>query len=496
MTPFETELLSRLEASERENVLLRQKLEFLIRRMFGSSSEKISKDQLELLLAGPEVPMPPMPPAEPKPVTVAKRSRKERTQRLPEDLPVVEEVLEPEVVKAEPEQWRRIGEEVSEQLDYEPGRFFRRRLVRPKYVHKEDRDLAPVVAPLPERLLERSLPAPGLLAHILVSKYCDHLPLYRQEGIYSSRHGVQLQRQTLARWVELAADWLRPIYQAIRTGVLSGGYVQVDETPIEYLDPGRGKTGQGWLWTASRPGGDVVFQWETSRAASCLDDILPADFTGILQCDGYGAYPAFVRDRPRPIKLAGCWAHVRRKFHEARGQSPKPGGWFLGQIQHLYRIEAMLRGQNAGPKLRAAVRAGQSRMVVERFHRALVRVQTRILPKSLLGQAIAYALGQWQGLTVYLDDGRVEIDNNLVENAIRPTAIGKKNWLFVGEAGAGQRGAILYTIIESCRRRGIDPYAYLRDVLTRLPNMTNRQVPDLAPAQWAKTLSAQAPIAA
>ena len=268
-----------MEAAERENVLLRQKLEFLIRRMSGSSSEKISKDPLELLLAGPETPAPEL---EAKPVAVAQHSRKERTQRLPEDLPVVEEVLEPE-------QWRRIGEEVSEQLDHEPGRFFRRRLVRPKYVHKDDRDRAPVVAPLPDRLLERSLTAPGLLAHVLVSKYCDHLPLYRQEGIHSGRHGVQLPRQTLARWVELAADWLRPVYLEIRKGVLAGGYVQVDETPIGYLDPGRGKTGQGWLWTASRPGGDVVFQWGTSRAGSCLGDILPADFTGTLRCDGYGA---------------------------------------------------------------------------------------------------------------------------------------------------------------------------------------------------------------
>ena len=493
MTPFETELLRRLAAAERENVLLRQKLEFLIRRMFGSRSEKISQDQLELLLAGPEVPVPP---AEPKPVAAAKRSRKERTQRLPENLPVVEEVLEPEVVQAEPEQWRRIGEEVSEQLDYEPGRFFRRRLVRPKYVHKTNRDLAPVVAALPERLLERSLPAPGLLAHVLVSKYCDHLPLYRQEGIYSSRHGVQLPRQTLARWVGLAADWLQPIYQAIRTGVLSGGYVQVDETPIEYLDPGRGRTGQGWLWTASRPGGEVVFQWATSRAASCLGNLLPADFTGTLQCDGYGAYPAFVREHPQPIVLAGCWAHVRRKFHEAREQLPQLSGWFLGQIQQLYRIEAILREQKAGPELRAAVRASQSRMVVERFHRALVRVQTRSLPRSLLGTAIAYALGQWPGMTVYLDDGRVEVDNNLVENAIRPTALGKKNWLFVGEAGAGQRGAILYTLIESCRRCGINPYAYLRDVLTRLPNMTNHQVIDLTPANWGKSAAAQARLAA
>jgi transposase len=204
-TPREAELLSRLEAmasalevAQRENALLRQKLDLVLRRMFGSSSEKVSKDQLELLLALAETPAP-APVEKEKLMEPAPRPRKERRQRLPENLPVVEEVLEPEAVKAEPGQWRRIGEEVSEQLDYEPGRFFRRRLIRPKYVHRSDRDLAPIVAALPERLLERSLPAPGLLAHVLVSKYCDHLPLYRQESIYSSRHGVMLPRQTVQR---------------------------------------------------------------------------------------------------------------------------------------------------------------------------------------------------------------------------------------------------------------------------------------------------------
>ena len=500
-TPQDTEshptlewALSELSASRREIALLRQKLDLIIKQMFGSSSEKISPNQLELLLALAETPAPK---AEEKPVVpVTPRPRKERAQRLPENLPVQEEVLEPEAVKAEPEQWRRIGEEVSEQLDYQPGHFFRRRLIRPKYVHRSNRDLAPVIAALPERLLERSLPAPGLLAHVLVSKYCDHLPLYRQEGIYSSRHGVNLPRQTLARWVELAADWLQPIYQAIRTGVMAGGYVQVDETPIDYLDPGKGHTGKGWLWAASKPGGDVIFHWETTRAASCVGNILPGDFTGTLQCDGYGAYPVFARNHPRPVVLAGCWAHVRRKFHEAREQAPKLSGWFLRQIQHLYQVESRLREKKAGANLRAAVRAAESRMVVERFHRALVRVKTTVLPKSLLGIAISYALGQWTGMTVYLGDGRVEIDNNLVENAIRPTALGKKNWLFVGEAGAGQRGAILYSVIESCRRRKIDPYAYLRDVLSRLPTMTTRQIADITPAAWAKSATMPARLAA
>lgn len=468
-----------------ENALLRQKVDLLVRRVFGSSSERLEPGQLELLLALPETP-PVVPGEPPLPALAPVRPRKERTPRLPDNLPVVEQVLEPAAVQAAPTEWRRIGEEVSEQLDYEPGRFLRRRLVRHKYVHRQDRDAAPIIAPLPTRLQDRSLPAPGLLAHVLVSKYCDHLPLCRQARIFASRHGVNLPRQTLARWVELAAGWLEPIHREIQTGVLAGGYVQVDETPIDYLDPGGGRTGQGYFWACAVPRGDVVFHWAASRAAGCLAEVLPADFAGTVQCDGYAAYPAFARQHPRPLTLVGCWAHVRRKFHEARDQSPKLTGWLLRQLQHLYRVEAELRELRAGPRLRAAVRASQSRMLVERLHRVLVRIQARVLPQSLLGQAIAYALGQWSTLTVYLEDGRVEIDNNLVENAIRPTAVGKKNWLFVGADTAGDRSAILYTVIESCRRRGLDPYAYLRDVLTRLPTLTNWQIPELTPAAWGK----------
>jgi transposase len=391
-------------------------------------------------------------------------------------------------VKQKPEDWRCIGQEVSEQLDYEPARFLRRRLIRKKYVHRVELDLAPVIAPLPERLLERSLPAPGLLAQILVSKYCDHLPLYRQEQIYAQRHQVQLPRQTLARWVALAADWLQPIYEQIRTGVLAGGYVQVDETPIQYLEPGNGRTKQGYLWTGSRPGADVFFHWETSRATACLDRVIPISFKGTIQCDGYAAYRAFANGRGQAIELAGCWAHVRRKFHEALASSPRIAGWLLHQIQHLYRIEARLREQRAGPQLRAAVRASESQPIVKRLERALVKLKAgkHHLPQSQLGTAMDYALGQWRTLETYLTDGRVEIDNNLVENAIRPTAIGKKNWLFVGEADAGQRSAIIYTLIESGRRRDLDPYAYLKDVLTRLPHMTNHQITEVLPAAWNK----------
>jgi transposase len=484
-------LQSALANSQLEVSLLKQKVDALVRRLFGAKSEKIDPTQLELLLQlASAMAAPSAEPEKLKNAPSVVRARKERTPRLPENLPVVEEVLDPAPVQQAPEQWRCIGQEVNEQLDYEPGRFLRRRIIRRKYVHRSEPDRAPVIAALPERLLERGLAAPGLLAHLLVSKYCDHLPLYRQEQIFGDRYGVRLPRQSLARWVELAADWLKPIYEQIQTGVMAGGYVQIDETPIRYLSPGNGKTKLGYLWTAHRPRGDVLFRWEPSRAAACLQKILPVDFTGTIQCDGYSAYDSFARTRAGAIQLAGCWAHVRRKFNEALEQSPRTAGWLMLQIQHLYRVEGRLRVQGSGPNLRLALRACESRPLVNRFRKALVAIKAsgRHLPQSLLGQAVDYALGQWSGLEIFLGDGRIEIDNNLVENSIRPTAIGKKNWLFVGAGEAGDRSAIVYTIVESCRRRGIEPYAYLREVLTRLPHMTNHQIGEVTPESWANPL--------
>jgi transposase len=491
MTPREEQLLQENEQLRRENALLRQKVDALARRFFGSSSEKLDRSQLELLLQLVQCPEPAVKKIQPVAAAPKTPARSERAPRLPDNLPVVEEIIDPEPVKAQPQDWRCIGREISEQLDYEPGRFLKRRVIRNKYVHKTDPDLAPIIAALPERLRDKSLPAPGLLAHIVVAKYCDHLPLYRQEQIYQQRHKVNLPRQSLARWVELVSDWLKPIYEQIRTGVMGGGYVQVDETPVDYLEPGNGKTKQGYLWTCSRPGGDVFYRWETSRAAVCLNNIIPVDFNGTVQCDGYSAYRSFANSRNGTIALAGCWAHVRRKFFEAQEQSAKTAGWLLRQIQHLYQIEARLRESRrggTGPKLRQAIRVSDSQPVVRRLKQTLIQLKTsgRHLPQSLLGMAIDYALGQWPTLEIYLQDGRVEIDNNLVENAIRPTALGKKNWLFVGDADAGERAAIIYTVIETCRRRGIDPYSYLKDVLTRLPNMTNHQIPEVIPAAWAK----------
>jgi transposase len=474
-----------------ELALVRQRLDLLLRRMFGRSSEQLTPGQLDLFLvkAGDEpgnAPVVALPESDGRPGRRGPRPDRE-APRWPENLPVVEQIIEPREVEAAPNQWRLIGTEVSEQLDYEPARFFRRRLVRRKYVHRANALRPPVIAPLPPVLQERGLPAPGLLAALIVGKYCDHLPLHRQEAVFASRHAVYLPRATLARWMALAAEWLRPIYQSIRAGVMAAGYVQVDETPIRYLAPGHGQTKLGYLWTALSPGGDAFYHWETSRAADCLRRVIPTNFHGICQCDAYAAYASFAKHEAR-ITLAGCWAHARRNFYEAREQTPLRAQWLLRQIGLLYHIEEDLREARAGPRLRAAIRASQSAPICARIHRALQRCKMsgRYLPRSSFGQALDYALSQWSLLGVYLHDGRLELDNNLVENAIRPTALGKKNWLFVGAAHAGERSAILYTIVESCRRRGLDPLAYLRDVLTRLPYATNRTVDQLTPQNWRK----------
>lgn len=497
MTQREAELTQQLvqcqetlAAALQENKLLREKINLLIRRVFGSSSEKLDAAQLQLLLSGAEMVEPTPAPSAPvsQPKSQAPAARKPKTPRLPDNLPVIEEVIDPEPVKAAPEQWRQIGQEVSEQLDYEPARYFRRRLVRRTYVSKAQPDDAPVTAPLPATLQERCIATPALLAQVLVAKYCDHLPLYRQEQILARRHSINLPRQTLARWVELAAHWLTPVYQQIKTGVMAGGYVQLDETPVNYLEPGAGRTLKGYLWTGSRPGGDVFFDWHASRAGACLDTVVPVDFKGTVQCDGYDAYDRLAARPDKAIKLAHCWAHVRRKFNNALEDTPRPAGWMIKQIQLLYRIELRLRETKAGPALRQAVRASQSKPLVERIKKACVRLleSKRFLPQSAMANALKYAKAQMPGLEVYLDDGKVEIDNNLVENAIRPTALGKKNWLFIGEAEAGDRSAIIYTVIESCRRRGLNPYAYLKDLLTRLPQMTIQQVPEVLPGAWGK----------
>jgi transposase len=487
-----------------ENQFLREKIDSLARRIFGTKSEALDSAQLLLLLSGQdpkaEEPVEAVVPQRSEPASPP-RSKKKREPRTPDNLRIVEERIVPEAVKCSPGEWRCIGEERTELLDYQPAEFYKRHIVREKYVRKDHPFAAPIIAPL-DTLQERCIAAPGLIAAIIVGKFCDHVPLYRQEKIFATRHDVHIPRQTMAQWMGLAADSLGLIYKAIHADVLEGGdqpeggYVQVDETMIKYLAPGHGATKQGYLWVCAKPKGDAVFWWHTSRAADCLQSLIPAGWNGTLQCDGYSAYPAFARAhnqvaQQEAIKLGACLAHVRRGFFDAKESTPRHAGWLIYQIGLLYDIERKLRSARAGPALIQAVRAAQSRPIFERLYKAIAIMRPKHLPQSAFGKAMTYALNQRPELERYLADGRIQIDNNLVENAIRPTAIGKKNFMFFGSAGAGQRGAILYTIVESCRRRGIDPLAYLRDVLTRLPGMTTSQIKDNTPAAWSKAQHAQ-----
>lgn len=483
---------ARIAALEKENLLLRQKVDALVKKIFGSSSEPFNPNQPDLFGFAPEAQT-----QEAGKVCACfsgeasreKSDRRDRAARIPEDLPVEEIVIDPLEVQAKPEAFQCIGAEVSEQLDYTPGAFRKVRTVRRKYVAKSVQDAKPVIAPLPPKLQDGCMAAPGLLAQIAVSRFVDHLPFYRQEQIFKTRYKVHIPRQNMVRWMEMIADRLEPVYRKISEVVLGGDYVQMDETPIRYLDPGNGKTKMGYLWVNGKPGGDAVFRWRTSRAAQCVKDILPPQFNGILQTDAYAAYGSFAKARPQ-VTMAGCMAHARRKFYEAREQNASVANFLLCHMAALYRIEATQRRRKAGPLLREVDRAAYSRPIMARMERALELLANRFLPQSNMGKAIAYARAIWPSLQVYLSAGRVEIDNNFVENAIRPSAIGKKNWLFIGGAEAGKKTAILYTVLESCRRRGIDPLAYLHDVLTRLPRATNHSVHELTPENWAKAHAA------
>ena len=501
----------------RENQLLRQKLDALIRRHFGSpKSESVDPNQLELLLAG--LSSAAVPPAEPpdKPVTAAKPPVTRRPARsgFPDNLPVERVVLVPEEVQANPDQFRQIDEVVTRELDYQPGRFFWRQYVRPKFVRKAESSAATVtataacapaptspiavalalaavtdppevlIAALPNRLVEKGLPGVGLLVYLILSRFEDHLPFYRLEKIFRQRHQVPLARQTLMDWTDQVANWFLPIYRQMKQELLAGNYLQVDETPIWYLDreaPGRCR--KGYFWVYSRPGGDVLFEWNISRGREGPKAFLQ-DFSGRLQCDGYDVYPCLAADRKDWILLF-CWTHVRRRFFQAQ-KHDRRAAWFVKQISLLYALERRLRNQKSGPALRQAARSAEANMILARIQKALQRFSAKVLPESLLGQAIRYTLNLWPGLTRYVDYGDAEIDSNLVENSIRPTAIGKKNFLFIGHPDTGWRSAVLYSILGSCHRYGINPAQYLRDVLSRLPDMQQSQIPSVTPKAWAK----------
>jgi|WetSurMetagenome_2_1015567.scaffolds.fasta_scaffold36767_3 transposase len=378
----------------------------------------------------------------------------------------------------------KIGEEVTEELDVIPARLICRRTIRPKYARGCECDdrRSVAIAPLPPRLIPQSLLGTGLAVHILLSRYDDHLSFYRLAQQFAERHQVVVPRQQMVQWVEHIAVWLQPIYDAMWNAMLATGYLQVDETPVRVLDPDvKGKSVRGYLWFYAVPGGDVLLDFDRHRSLAPVQRRL-TPFAGTIQTDAYEVYQALERQEDRITRI-GCLAHVRRRFYGALRDSVPDALWYINHIRGLYRIEDDARGLDA--TARFALREVRQAIAIwlEMKTRAL-ELQPRFLPKSKMGDALQYFLNDYDALVGYLRDGRFEIDNNLVENSIRPTAVGRRRWLFIGHPDAGWRSAVIYSILVSCRRRGINPDAYLTDVLRRLPSTKITDIASLLPANW------------
>lgn len=455
----------------------------LKRMHFGHRSEKLDRtiEQLELRLEDLEASAP----VAVAPAPVAETDAKKPARRsLPESLPRTTQTHAPKYTAC-PEcggKLRALGEDVAEVLDYVPGHFEVIRLVRPKLTCRSCEHI--VQAPAPSRPIDRGLAGAGLLAHVLVSKYADHLPLYRQSEIYA-REGIDLDRSTLAGWVGGATDTLEPLVNELRRYVLSADKLHGDDTPVPVLAPGNGKTKTGRLWTYvrdDRPAGDaaapaVWFAYSPDRKGEHPEQHL-GEFRGTLQADGYAGFNRVYEKGL--VQEAACWAHVRRKFFDIHQAHASPtAGEAIVRIGQLYAIEGEVRGRP--PDERLALRQHCSRPLLESLHQWLQSNLAQLSAKSETASAIRYALGRWAALTRFCDDGRLEIDNNAAERALRAVAIGRKNYLFAGSDAGGERAAAMYGLIGSAKLNGIDPEAYLRDVLTRIADYPVSRVAELLP---------------
>lgn len=474
----------------------RWQIEQFKRTLYGPSSERVvdpefSKEQVLLSLFPP----PAEPPATDNVVLPEGKSSdgktnegsKPRTPRQPaiRHIETVTERIEPADMicahcgKAKCE----IGCEKSERFEYIPARIVRHEIIRPRLACPCGQGTVSV-APLPPAPIEKGMPGPGLLAQVLLAKYDDHIPLYRQEQQFA-RLGVNFPRQTLADWGEKGAALLQILVARVKQRLMSGRYLQVDETPVKVMDPEiKGKCATGYLWVAGVPGGDVIFEFHRGRSQGCGAELLKDFNNGYLQRDGYGAYGAIARGRPGLIPV-GCGAHLRRKFVDALEDEPVQAKWFVDEWRKLYLIERHARDEGMDAIQRLALRQEKSQPIVDAMKRRLDELAlSSLLPESPLGKAVRYARNEWAEWTTYLKDGQLEIDNNLTENALRPACLGRRNYLFIGHPEAGWRSAVIYSLIASCRRRGIEPWEYLRDVFTRLPSMTNQVVDSLLPENW------------
>jgi transposase len=471
----------------------------LKRQLFGPKADKLSPEQEEQLrqLASDLQEQAQRPPpvsqevleAEPPPKDKDQLQREALRRRhpLPVQLEVRQVVLEPadKVCGICQREGRRIGQETTTEYEYQPAKLICKETLRPKYAY--DCACGPpgvTIAPLPPRLLPQSKLGLGLAVYLLLSRFDDHLAYYTLERIFRERHGVIIPRQQMVQWVEKIAFLLLAIYHGIWEELLATGYLQIDETPVKVLDPEvKGKAATGYLWFYSHPQGDVFLEFCGSRGREGPAERL-RKFQGTMQTDAYSVYDSLRRERPSQLKRLGCLAHARRRWYKAAEESCAQAIGFIAQIRQLYLIEDETRDLSHAQ--RKAVRLGKAPALWRAMKRRALELQAnpRFLPQSSLGKAVNYFLNEYTALVGYLRDGKFEIDNNLVENDVRPSVVGRKRWLFIGHPDAGWRSAVIYTIIQSCRRRGINPQDYLTDVLSRLPSMTNHQVKDLLPSRW------------
>lgn len=466
----------------------------LKRLKFGKSSEKLDRDQLALAFEDLVQGLAEIEQAEERADPDLKvhrgRERREKRPSLPDHLPQIEVVLEPEerTCPCCSGTLHRIGEDVSRRLDVVPAQYRVIVTRRPKYACRACEGTV-VQAPARPRLIEGGLPTERLVAQVIVDKYADHVPLYRQAQAFA-RQGITLNRATLAHWTGYAAGELKPLWEHIRSELLMAPRLFVDETKAPVLDPGRGRTKSGYFWAIAQDQRGwagthppaVAYTYAPGRGADHAA-LLLKDFTGVLQTDGYAAYKTLAARR-NDVVLAHCWAHSRRKFFDlAKGGSAPAADRVLALIGVLYGIERDIRGQP--PDARRQARRERSRPVLDELHRFLCEHLRKVPGSSVIAEAIRYVLTRWDGLVMFVDDGHLELDTNPVERSMRPIALNRKNALFAGSDDGAEHWAILATLIECCKLNAINPADYLEDVITRLVNgHLNSRLDELTPWRW------------
>jgi transposase len=481
--PTTTDSKPTYEQLEAEVIFLRQELDKLRRMIYGQKRERYvplqQPDQLNFNLA--EQNLSELPETTERVSYVRRKGKKNYTPHSRKPLPAH---LRREEIVIEPEEdvtdLKKIGEEITEELEYKPGELYVNRYIRPKYALSGDDGV--VIGLLPSRPIDKGIAGPGLLSHVLISKFVDHLPLHRQRQQFK-RQDVDIAASTIGDWVAASCEVLTPMYHLIRSRLLRSSYLMADETPIRVLDhQKKGSTHLGYHWVYYSPLERLVlFDYRPGRSRAGPNQIL-AEFEGYLQTDGYTGYDDLIASKR--IISVGCFAHARRYFVDAQQSDPERAEWMLEQIQQLYKIERQAREAGLDHEARHQLRERYALSILETIHNWLKEQAKQVLPKSALGKAVGYMLNQWPRLERYVTDGRLEIDNNLIENLIRPVALGRKNYLFAGSHEGAERAAIVYSMVATAKQNQTEPFAYLKDIISRIADHPHNRLAELLPPQW------------